>query len=103
MHRLICRDHPLIDHVNRDGLDNRSSNLRGATRVSNGYNRTKNENNTSGLKGVSPVLLAGGVVWLAQIIAEGQHHWLGHFATKEEAAKAYQDAAKKYHGEFACY
>jgi hypothetical protein len=38
---------------------------------------------------------------MPQIIKNGKHIYLGYFATPEQAAKIYDKAAKKYHGEFA--
>lgn len=105
MHRLInrTRDGFDTDHINGDGLDNRKSNLRTATHAQNGRNQKTNKNNKLGVKGVSRRTKArGGNAYVAQIVLNYRKIYLGVFATIGEAAQAYIDAAKKYHGEFAC-
>jgi hypothetical protein len=106
MHRKILKTEcSLIDHANGDGLDNRKDNLRVCTRSQNLQNRGAPKQNTSGFKGVRrmsekwhPNLARR---WQAFINFEGKQKSLGLYATKEEAALAYNDAAKKYFGEFA--
>lgn len=39
--------------------------------------------------------------WAARIMANGKRIFLGLFKKTVDAAKAYNDAAIKYHGEFA--
>jgi len=90
-------EHP-IDHINGNPLDNRLCNLRLTTDLTNQYNRKKNRNSKSGIKGVTWHL--SGMAWRAQIRINGKKVHLGSFSTKEQAGKAYESAAKKLHGEF---
>src|ERR1039457_2930911 len=103
MHRLILdllgKPWIEIDHRNRNGLDNQRSNLRRACRKQNMGNRRKNDNNTSGIKGVHWHKVGG--AWCAKIGRLGKRIHLGLFHTKREAAAAYRQAAKEYFGEFA--
>jgi len=84
-----------IDHINRRRLDNRMLNLRQATRSENLQNKALSEKNTSGRKGVYWHKRAG--KWLAQIKADGKHHYLGLFSDIELAARAYQLASVDLH------
>jgi len=99
MHRLILNapSNMQVDHVNHNGLDNRRCNIRLATMSQNNSNRKA--------YGVSKFL---GVyfykprqVWRARLKINGKLIELGHFKIEEDAAKSYDVAAKKYHGEFA--
>lgn len=84
-----------VDHKNRDGLDNRKSNLRVCLHSENGRNRRP--------WGKSKYL--GVSYWNRSLVANIQVNRknirLGSYRSEEEAAKAYDEAAKKYHGEFA--
>jgi len=88
-----------IDHISRDGLDNRRSNLRYATRTQNKANSEKYRTNTSGYKGV--YWWARGHQWRAQVRCRGVRYHLGQFATAEEAAHAYDANARRLFGPFA--
>lgn len=104
LHRLIMNfpKNREIDHINGNGLDNRKSNLRICTRFENGKNRKKSSLNTSGFYGVH--LSKDGKRkkrWTSMIRVGGKKKYIGRFFTKTEAAIAYDEQAKKYHGAFA--
>jgi len=89
----------LVDHRNCYGLDNRMENLRFATATENSYNRRKKSNASSRFKGVT--LNKRNNKWYARIKYKGKQIWLGSFVSEIDAARAYDEAAKKYHKEFA--
>jgi hypothetical protein len=101
MHRLVinCPPGKETDHRSHDTLDNRKQNLRECTHDNNVCNVRISSNNTSGFKGVCWHKKAS--KWRSAISINDKTKHLGLFASKEEAAKAYDDAAKIYHGSFA--
>ncbi len=102
MHRFIMKPsaHERLDHINDDGLDNRRCNLRIADHSQNGFNSTFRKG-LSGFRGVSYVKGNQFKPWVATIMVHKKSHYLGRFAEPEEAAKAYDEAAKRFAGEFA--
>jgi len=102
MHNLIIEVPPgmFIDHINHNGLDNRKANLRPATRTQNIWHRKKfKRHSRSRYKGVDWVKEQK--KWRARIRVNGKRIYLGSFDNEISAAKAYDRAAKKHHGQFA--
>ena len=99
MHRVIMGDPKglVIDHINHNAIDNQRNNLRNCTPAQNTCNRRTPSNNTSGYKGV---YWERGQ-WRARIVVNRKPKHLGYFHCKHEAAKAYNTAAKMYHGQYA--
>jgi len=87
-----------VDHRDHDGLNCTNDNLRIATKCQNQWNQRLNRLNTSGYKGVS----WNKKHWIATITINSKATYLGGFASKEAAARAYDAAAREYFGEFAC-
>ena len=88
------------DHRDRNGLNNRRSNLRPATRQQQQANHKKHADGvTSRFRGVS--LFKESNKFRASITVNEKHIHLGLFVDEEDAARAYNDAAKIHFGEFA--
>jgi hypothetical protein len=89
----------ILDHKNRNGLDNRKSNLRLSTRSQNGVNtRAKRPGAASKYRGVW--FCRKTKKWGVNIRVNKKVIWLGRFETEEEAGKVYIEASQKFHGEF---
>ena len=76
----------VIDHIDRNKLNNCLSNLRMITHGENGWNTDRRgcSMNESG-------------TWSAGITTLGKHHSLGTYQTYDEAHAAYLEAKKSYH------
>ncbi len=96
MHRLImnAQKGQMVDHKNRNRLDNRRENLRFATHSQNQANRKVTSKH--GFRGVHKE----GGKWVARCSKDGVRSWTIH-DTIEEAARGYDILAKELHGEFA--
>jgi hypothetical protein len=89
---------PHVDHINRNGLDNRRRNLRTCTNAQNNMNRPPASSNTTGLKGVHPCPNGKFQAWARQ---RGKLHYLGTFTNPRQAAIAYDALVRKLWGPFA--
>jgi hypothetical protein len=98
MHALIT-GWPLVDHKDHDGLNNQRSNLREATHAENMHNSLKRDSVTSRFKGVG--WHSKDRKWRVRIQINGRRRQFGEFAVEEEAAHAYDRAAREAFGEFA--
>lgn len=100
MHReisgMVPGDGRMIDHKNRNGLDNRKENLVETTYCLNNYNSRPRRNNKSGYRGVC--WSKQNKKWMAQINFNNAHFTCGFYNDKIDAAKAYDDAAIKFYG-----
>jgi len=102
MHRLITNAEKgtEVDHCDGNKLNNTRANLRFVTRSQNLYNKPKAEGYSSKYKGVCWSKAAR--KWEARIRhIPGQQIYLGIFQSEVDAARAYDAAARQYHGEFA--
>ena len=101
MHRevLLVPDGQKVDHINGNGLDNRRENLRVATTRQNNQNRRKSPGTSSRFKGVN--WDSERQRWYAHIKTNGKMRSLGRYDSEEDAARAYNIAARQAFGEFA--
>lgn len=104
MHRLLFREENIpakmeIDHINGKPYDNRRSNLRLVTHADNMKNQAMRADNKSGYANVWGNK-GWGKPWTAQITCNGIRHYLGHFDTPEEAAKAVAAERERSFAEF---
>jgi hypothetical protein len=102
LHRVILKvidKNIFVDHIDMNTLDNRKINLRICTRSQNAMNRNKTIKNTTGYKGV--IFQPNRNKYYAKIKLNSKIIFLGHYIDPIDAARAYNAAALKYHGEFA--
>lgn len=99
MHRLILQatEGVEVDHIDGNGLNNTRANLRICTGKQNRRNKPKRQGCASTHKGVTPWKGR----WMSRIVIDYKTIYLGLFTSELDAARAYNEAALKYHGEFA--
>lgn len=96
MHHLIFGKPPkgkVVDHINRNKLDNRRCNLRFVPQRINAINSTIQKNNTSGYKGVTFEKRRN--KWLAQCVYKGKNHFGGYYDNIQDAIEARKTLEKK--------
>jgi hypothetical protein len=104
LHRVVWKMYykteppEILDHKDRNKLNNRIDNLREVTKEQNQQTRQKNANNTSGEKGVFWDKTKK--KWLVQIRANGKVNHLGRYANKNKAIAVAKDAYLLLHTEF---
>lgn len=100
LHRFImgAKRGQIMDHINRDRLDNRRSNLRFVTVQQNMHNRGASRGKSK-YRGVA--WSAAERKWVATIYADGENRHLGWYRWEEEAARVYDEAAREHYGEYA--
>lgn len=103
MHRVIAkpREDEVVDHINRDKLDNRRCNLRTLEdETLNRLNQSISKKNKTGARGV--VRLPAGrrkpERYVAYISVKDKTKYLGTFLTVSEAEQARIAASMSYHG-----
>lgn len=89
----------IVDHINKDTLDNRRSNLRICSNQQNSFNSRTQSNNTSGQTGVH--WRSSRSRWVVDFRISGKSRRLGSYKTKEDAIKRRIDCEKMFFGEFA--
>lgn len=108
LHRMVfermlnrkIEDTDLVDHINRNTLDNTRINLRLATKSQNGANSKKHFGGKSAYKGVFFCNSSKRNPWKAQIMVNRRLIYLGVFPTPELAHEAYCKAGRELQGEF---
>lgn len=87
------KDGYVVDHEDRNKLNNQRNNLRFVTKSGNAANSKLSKNNTSGIKGVKR---ARSGRWVASLMLNRKNIYLGTYDTIEEAAEARRKGEEKY-------
>ena len=103
MHRLIldAKRGQIVDHKDRNGLNNQRENLRFCTTTENSWNQSKQKRGRATLKGAFFCSERKGHKWRTAIKLNGRAITSSYFSSEEEAHIAYCFLAIEYFGEFA--
>ena len=101
MHRIILNAKPKqwVDHIDHNGLHNERTNIRFCTATENSRNCQKHRDGSSRFKGITRCKKTG--KWVVRLWKDGIHYYFGYFVNEEDAARAYDTAAREHFGEFA--
>lgn len=101
LHRFLMEPEKglVVDHLNHDALDNRRSNMRVCTYSQNAMNQRSARKSSSKYLGVS--WDKGAKKWKASILIQGKKKNLGRFKEEDDAARAFDTAARLHFGEYA--
>lgn len=105
LHRFILNlndPNVIVDHIDSNGLNNTKSNLRICSNKENRRNSKKYKPSASSLyKGVHKHGRSGEKCWIATVTNDKKIIYRKAFYEEVDAARAYDDVARKYFGEFA--
>jgi hypothetical protein len=90
----------MIDHINRDGLDNTRANLRSCTNAENQWNTGLYSHNTSGHKGINYDKERN--KWQVQLRHNGKKLSFGRYTKLEDAINFYNEKIKELRGVGIC-
>lgn len=95
LHRFINNtpNHLQTDHINRNTLDNRKSNLRSVTNAQNSQNYGVSKKSKSGIRNV--FWSKGLGKWRVMIQKDGKKHHFGYYDDINEAAKVAKQKRKE--------
>ncbi len=94
---LNCNNYLVVDHINRNPLDNQKTNLRAVSRSVDRHNSKTSHDNPSGCRGVCWDRFNDR--WLVSITIAGKRKALGGFTKLTDAIKARKDAEHFYQKE----
>ena len=99
LHDVIMKPIPplTVDHIDKDALNCQKTNMRLATKSQQNANRRSVM--TNGYRGIYPVNES--YKWEPRLWFQGKLYRNGTYYTKEEAARAYDELARKIYGQFA--
>ncbi len=111
MHRFILKSprDKITDHKDHNGLNNQKYNIRICTYSQNAQNRISKLNGNSHFLGVTKIINKKKYknriyiyqYYMAQITVKGKQKTIGMYKSEIQAAKTYNNAALKHHGDFA--